>query len=109
MSPFPAPESVLVMDNAPTHDHDAIHALCARFGVICVFLPPYSYDLNPIELSFHEAKQYIRRTFGLADDVVSGRLYVGLTSVTAEHALNYYIHCGYTITDNDRRWAGIIP
>jgi transposase len=57
MASFPAPNSVLVMDNAPTHDHARVHQLCATFGVICIFLPPYSYDLSPIEPSFHEAKQ----------------------------------------------------
>ena len=45
-------------------------------------------------------------TGGLADGVVAGRLFAGLTSVTAEHALNkYYAHCGYVITEQDRQWS----
>ena len=84
---------------------DAVHALCVRFGVVCVFLPPYSYDFNPIETSFHEGKQFIRRTWGLVDDVIAERLFAGLTSITAEHAVNYYEHCGYMITAEDRQWA----
>ena len=32
--------------------------LCDRFKVIPVFLEPYSYDYNPIELVFHSTKEY---------------------------------------------------
>jgi hypothetical protein len=53
MNAFPQPRCVLVMDNASVHDHLVVYALCAEFHVLCIFLPPYSYDLNPIELSFH--------------------------------------------------------
>mmetsp|Transcript_17464 Transcript_17464/g.38729 ORF Transcript_17464/g.38729 Transcript_17464/m.38729 type:complete len:325 (-) Transcript_17464:271-1245(-) len=95
MAPFPAPNSVLVMDNAPTHDHARVHQLCATFGVICIFLPPYSYDLSPIEPSFHEAKEFIRRKYGLAHGETATKLAEGLASITAEHAWNYFNHCKY--------------
>ena len=49
MSPYPLPQGILILDNVPTHNHEAVNAACVRFGVRCVFLPPYSYDFNPIE------------------------------------------------------------
>jgi transposase len=37
------------MDNAPIHTADAIDALITETGHKCVYLPPYSPELNPIE------------------------------------------------------------
>ena len=64
MRPFPNPNSVLVLDNAKVHQALEIVVLCQRFGVRVLFLPPYSYDLSPIELAFHQAKSFIRRKYG---------------------------------------------
>ena len=62
MNEFPAPNSVIVMDNCSIH-HDAqfIHRLRNEFGVRVEFLPPYSPDLNPIEEAFSSIKAWIRR------------------------------------------------
>jgi hypothetical protein len=35
--------------------------LCADTGVKLIFLPPYSPDLNPIELFFARLKKFIKR------------------------------------------------
>lgn len=95
MQPFPASCSVLVMDNAPTHDQILITNLCARFGVLVIFLPPYSYDYNPIELAFHEAKQHIRTMHGLSTTLVKEKLLEGLASVQEANIAHYFHHCGY--------------
>jgi hypothetical protein len=60
MNPYPMPESVLIMDNAATHNHEEVVECCRLVGVKAVFLPPYSYDFNPIEFAYHQFKQYIR-------------------------------------------------
>ncbi|KAG1050394.1 hypothetical protein G6F43_007324 [Rhizopus delemar] len=39
----------LVMDNAPIHTHEVIQKLIESCGYGCVYLPPYSPELNPIE------------------------------------------------------------
>lgn len=95
MHPYPENESVLLLDNAPTHDHLRIIELCQRFGVICIFLPRYGYDLSPIEPAFHEIKAYIRRVYGLADGVLQNRLEEACWQLPAHHAVNYFRHCGF--------------
>ena len=60
---WPQPKSVLVMDNASFHRSDRVEELCAEAGVILVYLPPYSPDLNPIEEFFAELKAFIRRNW----------------------------------------------
>ncbi len=59
MNPFPLPKSVLVLDNAAVHNANEIYSACQKKGVLVHFLPPYSYDYNPLELAFHYAKQCI--------------------------------------------------
>lgn len=62
-SPFPGPNSVLVMDNASFHFYDDLQRLCDQAGVRLEYLPTYSPDLNPIEAFFGDLKKHIRRYF----------------------------------------------
>ena len=52
---------LLVMDNASYHKSKALLRELARFGggVQVVYLPPYSPDLNPVEMIWKELKKYI--------------------------------------------------
>ncbi len=65
MNPYPRERSVLVMDNASIHHSniDTIRLACRAQGVVLLFLPPYSPDLNPIEESFADLKSFIRRHY----------------------------------------------
>jgi len=66
MTAFPGPKSVLVMDNASVHEVDQIANLLQARGMILILLPPYSYDFNPIEFSFHEAEaEILCREYGV--------------------------------------------
>jgi transposase len=49
---WPAPKSVLVMDNASLHHTERIAQMCANAGVKLMYLPPCSPDLNSIEEFF---------------------------------------------------------
>lgn len=60
---WPAPKSVLVIDNASIHYSDQISQLCEEAGVKLLYLPPYSPDLNPIEEFFAELKAFVRRNW----------------------------------------------
>jgi transposase len=43
--------AIIVMDNLPVHHAKTVETLIKSFGVNVKFLPPYSPDLSPIELS----------------------------------------------------------
>jgi hypothetical protein len=47
---WPEPKSVVVMDNASFHHSERVAQICPDAGVKLVYLPPYSPDLNPIDL-----------------------------------------------------------
>ena len=61
MNPFPGPKSVILLDNVTIHHDVRIKPLCDAKVVILEYLPPYSPDLNPIEMSFNELKSWMRK------------------------------------------------
>ena len=73
------------------------------------FLPPYSPDFNPIELTFSAIKSRIRRegnifraAMGDDDDLdVYLQLNAAVWSVTANDAKGWFAHCGYNIINSD--------
>jgi transposase len=54
---------VIVLDNVSIHTNDDVRAIVERAGHILQYLPPYSPDYNPIELTFAVLKAWIRRNY----------------------------------------------
>lgn len=48
MNPFPGPRSILVMDNASIHKTYKVQEILVEYGVMVIYLPPYSPDFNPV-------------------------------------------------------------
>jgi len=58
--PLLKPHHVLVLDNLPVHKHPKILELLKAAEVTFLFLPPYSPDLNPIEMLWAKVKSMLR-------------------------------------------------
>jgi transposase len=103
MQPYPAPNSVIVMDNCHIHKHPQIQALIEERGMCCEFLPPYSPDLNPIELAFLFMKYNLRRDgelvhmamTDLSDSEIFLCLSCAIFSVTPKDSYGWFRYCGY--------------
>ena len=52
---------VVVLDNLPAHKVKAAEVAIKERGAWLLFLPPYSPDLNPIELAFSKLKAHMKR------------------------------------------------
>jgi len=50
----------VVMDNASVHKVDDVRHLIEKTGAKLIYLPPYSPELNPIELAWNKMKTHIR-------------------------------------------------
>ena len=102
MNKWPLPNSVLVVDNASIHKVDGIRELVEGSGMRLMFLPSYSPDLNPIELTFSSVKAWLRanrdrvnREMESENGSVYNALWQAVYSVTPEKARGWYKHCGY--------------
>ena len=88
---------VVIMDNLSSHKRQRIRELIEGAGARLVFLPPYSPDLNPIELIFAKVKQLLRSLAYRTRDALWKAMQSVLDQVTPSDALNCYKHCGYTL------------
>ena len=97
MNPYPAVNSILVMDNAAIHRGARVQRLCRDAGVRLVYLPPYCPELNPIEVCFSQVKSNLRRTQALVNSTdptwVIRRTTHDVVSAALCHEL--YRHAGY--------------
>jgi len=102
MNPYPAKNSLIIMDNARIHQDPRILEMIEQRGCRLLYLPPYSPDYNPIELAFSKIKSHVRRDGGVAradlgldDTDVFTYLYGAAFSVSSEDAVGWFHHCGY--------------
>ncbi len=91
------PGDVVIMDNLSSHKRLRVSELIESAGARLVFLPPYSPDLNPIELIFAKVKQLLRSLACRTRDALWNAMQSVLDHVTPEDAVNCYKHCGYTL------------
>lgn len=98
LGPALKPGDIVVMDNLPAHKGDQVRALIEARGAQLMYLPPYSPDLNPIELAFSKLKTLLRKA---AETTVSGlwdRIGDILNAFTPQECANYFQHDGYAPT-----------
>jgi transposase len=62
LAPTLSPGDIVVMDNLPGHKPSAVRQAIERAGAELRFLPPYSPDLNPIEMAFSKFKAFLKKT-----------------------------------------------
>jgi transposase len=61
LAPTLSPGDIVVMDNLPAHKVAGVRRAIHTKGADLIYLPPYSPDLNPIELLFAKLKALLRR------------------------------------------------
>jgi transposase len=88
---------VVVMDNLSSHKRARTRELIESAGAELAFLPPYSPDLNPIEMIFAKVKQLLRSLACRTRDALWQAMQRVLDQVTASDAANCFRHCGYTL------------
>jgi transposase len=61
LAPTLKPGDVVILDNLASHKSEKAQAILKERGAWFLFLPPYSPDLNPIEMAFAKLKAHLRR------------------------------------------------
>jgi transposase len=60
LAPALAPGDIVIMDNLGSHKVGGVREAIEARGAELLYLPPYSPDLNPIELAFSKLKRALR-------------------------------------------------
>ena len=95
LAPVLAPRTVVICDNLSVHKNlKAAEALRER-GCWFLFLPPYSPDLNPIEMAFAKLKAYLRRIGARTFDQLINAIGEICDLFTPEECWNYLVAAGY--------------
>jgi transposase len=88
---------VLFMDNLSAHKVQGIETLITACGAHLIYLPPYSPDLNPIELAWSKVKTILRRLKSRTFSELIEALKQALLAITPQDVRGWFAHCGYAI------------
>ena len=89
------PGTVVICDNLATHRNKEAAAALKAHGCWFLFLPPYSPDLNPIEMAFSKLKAHLRRIGARTFDQMFGALAEVCDLFTSQECWNYFCEAGY--------------
>ena len=89
------PGDVVVLDNLGSHKGQAVRRAIRAAGAHLLFLPPYSPDLNPIEMMFAKLKTLLRRADERSIAAVWNRIGELLSEFSPNECANYLKHAGY--------------
>jgi transposase len=95
LAPTLSPGDVVIMDNLGSHKVEGVREAIEAQGAQLLYLPPYSPDLNPIELAFSKLKRLLRsaaaRTVSALWDTIGSLL----DRFSPAECAAYFRHCGY--------------
>jgi transposase len=89
------PGHIVVMDNLSAHKVDGVRERIESCGATLVYLPPYSPDLNPIEMAWSKMKQLLRGVKARAIDQLEAALTHAINAITPQDAIAFFKHAGY--------------
>jgi transposase len=87
-------DDVVIWDNLSGHKMKVVTDAIEARGAKVVFLPPYSPDLNPIELLWSKLKQVIRRFAPKTARAFNRALRIAIDSITEKDIRGWFRHCG---------------
>ena len=95
MLPFDG--SIVVMDNCSIHHVQPVLDAFNQAGIVVLFLPPYSPDMNPVENVFSYVKYYLKQHDDILQMLPDIRpvLEEGIKSINSYNAQQGVSYCGY--------------
>ena len=89
---------IVVFDNLASHKGQDVRRAIRDAGAHRLLLPPYSPDLNPIELAFAKLKTLLRKADERSTDAVWKRIGLLLDQFSSAECKAYFSHAGYGST-----------
>jgi transposase len=95
LAPTLRPGDVVVLDNLPAHKVAGIRETIARRRAQIYYLPPYSPDMNPIEMAFSKFKALLRHEPARTVDGLVERIGQLLNRFLPTECANFFHAAGY--------------
>jgi transposase len=89
------PGDIVVMDNLPAHKPEPIRNAIEQAGAELRYLPPYSPDLNPIEMAFSKLKALLKKAAARTVEDLWRAIAQALPMLTPHECCNYLAAAGY--------------
>ena len=89
------PGDVVILDNLSTHKIPSVAELITARGASVRYLPPYSPDLNPIEMAFAKLKANLRHAAARTLDDLQSGLVQSLRTFRPAHCQGFFRHAQY--------------
>ena len=89
------PGDIVVLDNLPAHKRGAIREAIEGAGARLMYLPPYSPDLNPIEMAFSKLKAALRKAAARTREALWHAIADALATFTPQECANFFAAAGY--------------
>ncbi len=86
---------VVILDNLSSHKSAYAAEVLKSLGAWFLFLPPYSPDLNPIEMAFAKLKELIRKAAARSYDALWKAVGAVCDLFSDEECYNYFNAAGY--------------
>ena len=86
---------IVIMDNLPAHKVAGVRSSIEAAGAQLLYLPPYSPDLNPIEMAFSKLKALLRKAAERSVADLWDRIGTSLDQFSSTECKNYFTHAGY--------------
>ena len=95
LAPVLKHRDVVILDNLSSHKSAQAAEVLASVGARFLFLPPYSPDLNPIEMAFAKLKALIRKAAARSYDALWRAVGAVCNLFSDEECYNYFKAAGY--------------
>jgi transposase len=89
---------IVVMDNVSVHKVEGVREAIEAASATLRYLPPYSPDLNPIELSYSAFKAFLRKCAERNEKALHRRIGQFVRRLSAKACANFFAHAGYAAT-----------
>lgn len=89
---------MVLLDNLSAHKSTYIEQRIEGRGAQLIFLPPYSPDLNPIELCWSKVKTALRTAKARSFDALLSALAQALRLIRTSDIRAWFAHCGYSLS-----------
>ena len=88
---------IVIMDNLSSHKVKGVIDSIIAAEAKVIYLPPYSPDLNPIEMMWSKMKAYLRKVKARTKDMLQEEIAAALESITVSDILAWFAENGYSI------------